>query len=84
MNFYSLSDQLMFKTLKNISFGVIYLTNFDNRKYILGSTDHKLKANIKINKPVKTLKYLLDNVKFVVYFTAKMKIIKYKGMYCHL
>ena len=51
MNFYSLSDQLMFKTLKNINFGVIYLTNFDNRKYILGSTDHKLKANIKINKP---------------------------------
>ena len=51
MNFYSLSDQLMFKTLKNIDFGVIYLTNFDNRKYILGSTDHKLKANIKINKP---------------------------------
>ena len=51
MNFYSLSDQIMFKTLKNISFGVIYLTNFDNRKYILGSTDHKLKANIKINKP---------------------------------
>ena len=51
MNFYSLSDQLMFKTLKNINFGVIYLTNFDNRKYTLGSTDHSLTANIKINKP---------------------------------
>ena len=51
MNFYSFSDQLMFKALKNIEHGVIYLTNFDDKKYILGSEDQKLKANIKINKP---------------------------------
>ena len=34
MNFYSFSDQLMFKALKNIEHGVIYLTNFDDKKYI--------------------------------------------------
>ena len=41
MNFYSFSDQLMFNALKNIEHGVIYLTNFDDKKYILGSEDQK-------------------------------------------
>ena len=33
--------KLMFKALKNIEHGVIYLTNFDDKKYILGSEDQK-------------------------------------------
>ncbi len=45
------ADKIMFKVLKNINHGVIYLTNHDNKKYIFGSEKENLKANIKINKP---------------------------------
>ncbi len=51
MSLNNISDQIMFGVLKKIKYGVIYLTNFDNKKYIFGSENEILKAEIKINKP---------------------------------
>ena len=51
MNLNSIADKLIFKALKNIDCGVIYLTNHDNKKYIFGSENETLKADIKIFKP---------------------------------
>ena len=51
MNLNSIADKLIFKALKNIDCGVIYLTNHDNKKYIFGSENETLKADIKIYKP---------------------------------
>ena len=36
MNFYSLADKIVFKSLKFIKYGSIELINHDNRKYIFG------------------------------------------------
>ena len=51
MNLNIYADKLIFKALKRIDYGVIYLTNYDNKKYIFGSESEKLKADIKIHKP---------------------------------
>ena len=51
MNLNVYADKLIFKALKRIDYGVIYLTNYDNKKYIFGSESEKLKADIKIHKP---------------------------------
>ena len=51
MNFYSLADKIVFKSLKFIKQGSIELINHDNRKYIFGDSNEELKVKIKINKP---------------------------------
>ncbi len=51
MNLNTFSDQIMINILKNINEGVIYFTNYDNKKYIFGSENQKLKADILIKKP---------------------------------
>ena len=51
MNLNVYADKLIFKALKRIDYGVIYLTNYDNKKYIFGSESEKLKADIRIHKP---------------------------------
>tara|TARA_B100001741_G_scaffold48615_1_gene36558 strand:+ start:3227 stop:4405 length:1179 start_codon:yes stop_codon:yes gene_type:complete len=51
MNFYSLADKIVFKSLKFIKYGSIELINHDNRKYIFGDINEELKVKIKINKP---------------------------------
>ena len=45
------TDKLIFKALTKINYGVIYLTNYDNKVYKLGSETEALKADIKILKP---------------------------------
>ena len=51
----NISDKIVFKALKNIKYGRIYLTNFNGEKYIFGKENEILKVNIKINKPGFTL-----------------------------
>jgi len=51
MNFNTIADKIVFKSLKFIKYGSIELVNYDNKKYIFGSSDEDLKVKIKINKP---------------------------------
>jgi len=51
MNFNTIADKIVFKSLKFIKYGSIELVNYDNKKYIFGSSNENLKVKIKINKP---------------------------------
>ena len=51
MNLNTISDKIVFKTLKFIKHGNIKLTNHDNKIYNFGSPHEELKVTIKINKP---------------------------------
>ncbi len=51
MNFNTIADKIVFKSLKFIKYGSIELVNYDNKKYIFGSSNEDLKVKIKINKP---------------------------------
>jgi len=51
MNFNKIADKIVFKSLKFIKYGSIELVNYDNKKYIFGSSNENLKVKIKINKP---------------------------------
>jgi len=51
MNFNTIADKIVFKSLKFIKYGSIELVNYDNKKYIFGSSNKDLKVKIKINKP---------------------------------
>ena len=51
MNFNTIADKIVFKSLKFIKYGSIELVNYDNKKYIFGSSNEDLKVQIKINKP---------------------------------
>ena len=51
MNFNTVADKIVFKSLKFIKYGSIELVNYDNRKYIFGNSNEDLKVKIKINKP---------------------------------
>ena len=51
MNFNSIADKIVFKSLTFIEHGNIELINYDNKKYTFGSPNENLKVKIKINKP---------------------------------
>ena len=51
MNFNTIADKVVFKSLKFIKYGSIELINYDNKKYFFGSPKEELKVKIKINKP---------------------------------
>ena len=51
MNFNTVADKIVFKSLKFIKYGSIELVNYDNKKYIFGNSNEDLKVKIKINKP---------------------------------
>ena len=51
MNFNTIADKVVFKSLKFIKYGSIELINYDNKKYFFGSSKEELKVKIKINKP---------------------------------
>ena len=51
MNFNTIADKVVFKSLKFIKYGSIELINYDNKKYFFGSPNKELKVKIKINKP---------------------------------
>jgi len=51
MNFNTIADKIVFKSLKFIKYGSIELVNYDNKKYIFGNSNKNLKVKIKINKP---------------------------------
>ena len=51
MNFNTIADKVVFKSLKFIKYGSIELINYDNKKYFFGSFKEELKVKIKVNKP---------------------------------
>ena len=51
MNFNTIADKVVFKSLKFIKYGSIELINYDNKKYFFGSSKEELKVKIKVNKP---------------------------------
>tara|TARA_Y100000590_G_scaffold14149_1_gene16998 strand:+ start:408 stop:1586 length:1179 start_codon:yes stop_codon:yes gene_type:complete len=51
MNFNTISDNIVFSTLKFIKYGNINLENYNGKHYNFGNPDEKLKVNLKINKP---------------------------------
>ena len=50
-----ISDKIVFKTLKNMQFGCIEVTNYDQKKIILGDINSSLKSKLFIKKPGFTL-----------------------------
>ena len=46
MNFNTITDKIVFKSLKFIKYGSIELVNYDNKKYIFGSSNKDLKVKI--------------------------------------
>jgi hypothetical protein len=51
MNLNIVTDKIVFKFLKLIKHGNLELINYDNKKFIFGNSNDKLKVKIKINKP---------------------------------
>ena len=51
MNLNTISDNIVFSTLKFIKYGNINLENYNGKHYNFGNPDEKLKVNLKINKP---------------------------------
>ena len=47
MNFNTIADKVVFKSLKFIKYGSIELINYDNKKYFFGSSKEELKVKIK-------------------------------------
>ncbi len=50
-----ISDKIVFTTLKNMQFGCIEVTNYDQKKIILGDINSSLKSKLFIKKPGFTL-----------------------------
>ena len=46
-----ISDKIVFTTLKNMQFGCIEVTNYDQKKIILGDINSSLKSKLFIKKP---------------------------------
>ena len=51
MNIYSISDKVVFNTLKNIKYGYLEITSFDKKLLKFGNPKSLLKANLIIKKP---------------------------------
>ena len=51
MNIYSISDKVVFNTLKNIKYGYLEITNYDKKLLKFGNPKSLLKANLIIKKP---------------------------------
>ena len=51
MNLYKISDKIVFKTLNNISFGFLEITNCNGEVYRFGNPNDTLKANLIIKNP---------------------------------
>ena len=51
MNLNTISDKIVFKSLKFIKHGNIQLINYDNKNYNFGNLKEKLSVKLKINKP---------------------------------
>ena len=51
MNFYKISDKIVFNTLKNIEVGYLEITNHNGELLKFGNPDQRLKADLKIKKP---------------------------------
>ena len=51
MNLDTISDKIVFKSLKFIKHGNIQLINYDNKNYNFGNLKEKLSVKLKINKP---------------------------------
>jgi len=51
MNFNTIADKIVFKSLKFIKYGSIELVNYDNKKYTFGNSNEDLKVKIKVKKP---------------------------------
>ena len=51
MNLNTISDKMVFKSLKLIKHGNIQLINYDNKNYNFGNLKEKLSVKLKINKP---------------------------------
>ena len=51
MNLNTISDKIVFKSLKFIKHGNIQLINYDNKNYNFGNPKEKLSVKLKINKP---------------------------------
>ncbi len=51
MNLNSISDKIVFKSLKFIKHGYLKLINYDNKSYYFGNAEEALKVELKINKP---------------------------------
>ena len=58
MNLNSISDKIVFKSLKFIKHGNLKLTNYDNKVYNFGSSEEALNVKININKPGLTYKII--------------------------
>ena len=48
MNLSTVSDKIVFSILKDIKFGHLELTNYDNKNYSFGNIKDSLHADIKI------------------------------------
>ena len=51
----TISDNLIFKSLKSIKHGQLIITNYDKKKYYFGEKDKNLNVELIINKPGLTL-----------------------------
>ena len=51
MNFYTLSDKIVFNILKDIDYGYLEIKTYQGRLVKFGNKDETLKASIKIKKP---------------------------------
>tara|TARA_Y100000590_G_scaffold467845_1_gene648232 strand:- start:1287 stop:2465 length:1179 start_codon:yes stop_codon:yes gene_type:complete len=51
MNLNTISDKIVFKSLKFIKHGYLKLINYDNKSYYFGNAEEALKVELKINKP---------------------------------
>ena len=51
MNFYKISDKIVFNTLKNIEVGYLEIINHNGELLKFGNPDQRLKADLKIKKP---------------------------------
>jgi cyclopropane-fatty-acyl-phospholipid synthase len=58
MNLNTISDKIVFKSLKFIKHGNIQLINYDNKNYNFGNPKEKLSVKLKINKPGLTYKII--------------------------
>jgi len=51
MNLYKISDKIVFKTLNNINFGFLEITDYNGEVYRFGNPNDTLKANLIIKNP---------------------------------
>ena len=55
MNFYTISDKIVFNILRDINFGYLELIDFNNQHHNFGNPKSPLKANIRIKNQNFTL-----------------------------